>query len=270
MAIEGLKAGQQPGEFNLSDHIGASVEALSMLGLVGDPDLVTESVANDYKKLIESGVAGEPYIQLPRSMITLTGLVKVLDSTTYPDGRSYGKSEVYKNLWTPGHGTEGYEADELDNLVLANLARGNQDDFRPHGRLAVHNTKTKSKKEPLLHFLGMPFDSKHARKGEQTQLEALDVMIKEYEAQNVTGDFEIAPLNAKAVAFMALVRRIKGEPMPLSWGFMRDATLPRKTVGGSSCVGDVDSDGGQLKMNSSYGYALSDFGVGVSMGPKNP
>lgn len=260
MAIEGLKTVTQPNEVNFSDQVGASVEALDLLGLVEDHDKVTESVTADYNALTKSGRAGEAFIQLPRDVITLGGMVRVLDDAPYTGDRKYSTTYVYDELWTPGVGAEGYQAEELDNLTLT--GNGN---FAPHARLAVHNPA--NKQEPLLHFLDMPFDDKHAKRKQQTQLEAIDVAVNAYEAEGHEG-FAMTPLNAKAVAFIALTRRIKGEAMPMAWGFMRDATLPRITVDGYSVVGGVVSIGGQLGLRRSVGYACSDGGVGLSVGPK--
>lgn len=261
MAIEGLRTAPQPSEVNLNDHVGASVEALNILGLVEDRDQVTESVTADFSQLAESGRTGEAFIQLPRDVITLGDLVEASDSATYAGDKQYPQSYVYRELWTPGSGTEGYKADDLDNLTL-----GGNGDFAAHARLAVHNPA--SQQEPLLHFLDMPFDKKYAGEGQQTQLEALDEAIKAYEAEEGHENFEMTALNAKAVAFIALVHRIKGEAMPIGWGFMRDATLPRETLYGDSIVGDVYSAGDQLRLSGSCGGASSSDGVGVSVGPK--
>lgn len=261
MAIEGLRTAPQPSEVNLSDHIGATVEALNVLGLVQERDQVTESVAAEFGALVESGRTGEAFIQLPRSVITLEDLVSASDSTTYAGDKKYPESYVYRELWTPGLGTEGYKADDLDNLTL-----GGNGDFAPHARLAVHNPA--SEQEPLLHFLDMPFDKKYADEGQQTQLEALDEAVKAYEAEAGHENFEMTPLNAKAVAFIALVNRIKGEAMPIGWGFMRDATLPRETVHGDSFVGIVYSVGDRFNLDGSDGDAYSRIGVGLSVGPK--
>lgn len=260
MAIEGLKTVAQPNQVNFSDQVGASVEALDLLGLVEDHDKVTESVTADYNALTKSGRAGEAFIQLPRDVITLGGMVRVLDDTPYTGDRKYPTTYVYDELWTPGVGSEGYQVAELDNLTL-----GGNGNFATHARLAVHNPA--NEQEPLLHLLDMPFDGKYAKRKQQTQLEAIDVAVNAYEAEGHEG-FAMTPLNAKAVAFIALTRRIKGEAMPMAWGFMRDATLPRKTVGGRSVVGDVDSVDGQLYLYGSDGDAYSYGGVGLSVGPK--
>lgn len=260
MAIEGLRTVPQPNQVDISDEVGASVEALELLGLVEDRDQVTESVKAEFGALDQSGRTGEAYIQLPRGIITLQGLIDVSDSATYSGDKRYPESYVYHNLWTPGAHPDGYKAEDLDNLKL-----GEQNaTWLPHARLAVHNPV--SEREPLLHFLGLPIDELYAEAGQQTQLEALAEAAKAYEAEHA--GFEMTPLNAKAVAMIALTRRIKGQSMPMEWGFMRDGTLPRATVGGVSFVGCVYSYGGQLKLSRSVGSAHSNGGLGVSVGPK--
>lgn len=260
MAIEGLRTVAQPNQIDISDEVGASVEALDMLGLVQDRDRVADSVTAEFRTLGQVGTSGEAFIQLPRDVITLQGLVTVLDGGKYPQGK-YSTTFVYNELWTPGTTSGSYEATELDNLIL-----GQRNSTWPaHARLAVHNPA--STQEPLLHFLGKPFDNKYAERKEQTQLKAIAEAAKAYEAEHQ--DFAMTPLNAKAVAMIALTRRIKGESMPIAWGFMRDATLPRRTVGGDSWVGDVGSAGGRLGLRGGDGNARSDVGVGLSVGPKN-
>ncbi|HVC35925.1 MAG TPA: hypothetical protein VNE40_00560 [Candidatus Dormibacteraeota bacterium] len=261
MAIEGLITVPQPSEVNLNDdHVGASVEALDILGLVKDRDQVTESVAAEYSALNQSGRTGEAFVQLPRSVITLEGMVNGLDNAKYPGDRQYPETFVVCELWTPGFDKGGYNAQELDNLTL-----GGDGNFAPHARLAIHNTA--SAKEPLLHFLYKPIDSTRTKGKEQTQLGAIEKAVKAYEAESHEG-FEMTPLNAKAVAFIALVRRIKGEAMPMAWGYMRDATLSSKTVDGVSLVGYVHSFGDRFGLDESDGYARSNVGVGLSVGPK--
>ena len=159
MAIEGLRNAPRPSEVNMSDHVGASVEALNVIGLVEDRDQVTESVTTEYRALSQSGRTGEAFIQLPRGIITLADLVKALDSATYPGDRLYPETYVYEELWTPGFDKGGYEAEELDNLTL-----GGDGNFAPHARLAVHNPA--SVQEPLLHFLDKPFDKEYAKRGQ--------------------------------------------------------------------------------------------------------
>lgn len=262
MTIEGLRTVPRHEDVNLSDQVGASVEALVMLDLVEDQDRVTETLTADYTNLVNnSGRTGELFVQLPRGIITLADLIEVSDSATYSkDKRRYPKASVYNRLWTPGFSQEGYQADELDNLTL-----GSNGDFIPHARLAIHNPV--NQQEPLLHFLDQPFDKIHAKRGQQTQIEAIDKAIEVYQTEEHE-DFAMTPLNAKAVAFIALTRRIKGETMPMTWGYMRDATLPRKEVEGGSVVGLVYSNGDRFGLYRSNGGADSGSGVGLSVGLK--
>ena len=260
MSIEGLRPINKPNEIDMSDHINASVKALSMLGLAADLDRVKYTVEKDYLATNQYGRAGEAYIPLPKSLITLGEMVARMDRATYPNDRQYPKTFVYDNLWTPGVDPNGYTPEELDNLTL-----GDNNNFAPHARLAVFNTA--NPEDPLLHFLGQPYDKKLAKEKEQTQLEAIELAKQKYEAEGHEG-LTMTPLNAKAIAFIALVRLIKGQDMPISWGFMRDATLPQKEVDGNSVVGYVYFYSGRFDLNRSYGDADSNDGVGLSVGPR--
>lgn len=261
MAIRGLVTERQPSAVNVTDEVGASVEALEMLGLVQDRNEVTGSITAELNGISQSGRTGELYIALNKGTISLWGLIAVLDGGVYAVDKKYPETYVYDNLWTPGARPNGYTPDELDNLTTTPEQEGL---WTPHARLAVYNPE--SEQGPLLHFLGLPYDEKHAESGQQTQLEVLAAEILAYEAEQ--GIFAMTPLNAKAVAMIALTRRIKGEPMPMAWGYMRDATLPRKPVDGDSYVGGVYSCGRRLSLDGSYGDAGSRGGVGVSVGPK--
>jgi hypothetical protein len=260
MAIEGLRTvPERPISVILSNNVDTNVEALDTLGLVEDRDQVTESVTREFVALDHAGRTGEAYIALPRGLITLEDLIDVSDSGNY-NGKRYRESYVYHELWTPGTIKGSYKADMLDNLTFG-VSDGN---FPVHARLAVHRGENQD--ERLLHFLNMPYDGAFAR-GRKTQLEAIDEAITAYEAEGHE-DFVMTPLNAKAIAYIGLVRRINGEYMPLERGCMRDGTLRRKKVGGEPVVGDVSFSGGRLLLVYSDGYSDSKYGVGLSVGPK--
>ena len=259
MAIEGLKA---PEVRNVTDEVDVAVEALDMLGLVEDRDRVTESIKADFDALSVLSVGGgERYVQLPRNVITLPEMINALDSGSYSEGREYPKTYVWEDLWTPGASTAGYKDDDLGNLS----ADRKDADWPAHVRMVILNEED-SPEEPLLHFLNQPFDEKYAEKGQKTQLESFDEARQDFlEAQDP--GFDMTPLNVSAVAMIALMRRIKGEDMPMEWGFMRDVTLPRVSLGGVSFVGRVDSRGGQLRFGRSDGSAHPHAGGGLSVGP---
>ncbi|HET7060002.1 MAG TPA: hypothetical protein VFH99_01640 [Candidatus Saccharimonadales bacterium] len=257
MAIEGLRAAEVR---VASDEAGAAVEALDMLGLVEDRERVAESVAADFAALNESAQVGEKFIQVPRSIITLAEMVQTLDDGSYESGETYPKTYVDDELWTPGNHASGYKADDIGNLVLG-AKNGN---WPAHARIAITNPD--STEEPLLHFLNQPYDEKYAEEGEETQLETLGKVRQDFEVGQ--SEFAMTPLNVPAVTMIALMRRIKGEAMPMEWGFMRDGTVPRATFGARSYVGSVDSDGGQLELDGSRGRSRPDGGLGLSVGPK--
>lgn len=261
MAIEGLSREQSVPVAKPSDDIGVAVEALERLGLVADRDRVAETVAADFAALDSSGTTGEKYIALPNCSRTLWQIIAASDSGEYMGGKKYPKTYVYHNLWTPGAHRGGLQAEEIGRLGLPDQQAS--DDWQEHARLAVHNPA--SEHEPLLHFLGLAFDEMYAQEGQDTQLQAITREKQAYEAKHP--GCTMVPLDAKAVAFIGLMRRIKDETMPVAWGFMRDATLPRKTVGGDSIVGGVRSDGDRLRLDRSYGNA-GGGGVGLSAGPK--
>ncbi len=261
MAIKGLERGQisvvQP-----TNEVGVVVEALERIGLVGEAtrDEITESVAEDFIKLDASGVEGARYPAVPRRLASLREIADASDSGTYAGEKTYRATYFYDALWTPGADSGGYRVEELSNLELGKT----DDSWEPHVRVAVYNAD--SPDDPLLHFLDQPFDEKYAEEGAETQLAAIAQAKTEYEAEYP--DFCMTPLNGQAIAIIGLMQRIKGEPMPLTWGYMYDATTPRKSVGGVSLVGYVNFDGGQLGFGGGNGYAHPGGGVGLSVGPK--
>jgi len=262
LVIEGLRdVPQPPVVANITDHLEANLEALRIIGMGGDWDKIRETVTAGFLALEGSGRTGEALIQIPRRIITLQGLLDVTEGLRY-GGKDYPKAKVWDNLWTPGTELNSYTAEELDNLTL-----GGDGDFEPQVRLAIYNESSDKRiEEPLLHFLGQPYDVMYAKKGQLTQPEAITKAVKEYEAEEGHEDFAMSPLNAKAVAWIALVRHIKGEQMPMNWGHMRDATLPPKRISQKNCVGYIFSCYGRLCLDKTGGGVDSTIGVGLSVG----
>lgn len=260
MAIEGLRNPPNVSKVNVSDHVGAMVEALCMLNLVDDREQVAESILAESTFLERSGVTGETFVQLPRRLVTLEGLTTVSDNATFMHGKKYPPTSVYGDLWTPGT-ARGYGEKDLDNLVLGKTS----DSWRPHVRLAVYNPECSW--EPLVHFLDKPFNDTYSKNGEQTQLEALRKTITRYRAKHP--EFAMTGLNTKAIAFISLVRRIKDQPEPIKQYIMYDPTLPVKCVDRANRVGTVFFRNGGLRLEGCSGYKGSSYGVGLSVGPKD-
>lgn len=261
MAIEGLRR-VEPQTFNRDDEIGVMVDALERVGLVRDSnrDRVTESVTADLGLLTANGETGESYPWVSEYLVTLGEVVHALDSGEYANSRDYDEALVDHRLWTPGAHPDGYDADDFGNLEPGQPARG----VPAHVRQAIHNPASEA--EPLLHFLDLPFDDKYRGKAPETQLEALAKAKQEYERAHE--GFTVTPLDSKAIAMITLMRRIKGQAMPLEWGCMRDATLPRRVLKNNPVVGAVYSRGEQLNVGWSTGVPKDDVGLGLSVGPQ--
>jgi hypothetical protein len=263
MPITSLQFESAPPQPSVSDDIGANVQMLEMLGLVNDAnrEAVVEEVTVDFQGLQERGVAGEklvaipPRVSLATRVLVLNGLNKAHHGEEFPD------TYVYSPLWVPG--TEAGSYDEEDLSKLGPEYDGKKWDA--HGRVIIPNPE--SREEPILHHLGKPYDDKYAREGEETQLAALAAQKEAFEAEH--SGLNLNALPARDVASLAIVRLIKGEKFPMEWGFMRDATLPRRTVGGDSIVGGVYSSDGLLELAGSRGGSYSRAGVGVWVG-QNP
>jgi hypothetical protein len=283
MAVNGLR---NEADSSVSDDAGAAVEALYMLNLVRDRELVEESITREFETLSYSGKIGEPFIQLPRHVASLPYIIDTLDTGLYPRagaehplGRKYPKTAEYYEWWDrEGGGMEMYEDDDIGNLEL-----GQKDDSWPvHARLAIYNPDCEE--EPLLHFLGMDFSKEISGREERTQMSAIANAKREYETQHP--DFTMMPLNASGFAMVSLMRRIKGQSSPVTWGALRDASLPAVLNTGrkppqdplakalyqpSYWVPNIDTDprweGGQLRFGSGEnGFAAPHIGVGLSAG----
>lgn len=237
-----------------------TTEALSILGLITDRDEALESIGDDYFALneltLDAHETGELYVDIPYNLISTQGMI---DAINNHGGKNYPKTAVYDNLWTPGTQAGSYTDEQLAK------ASGNE----PTAKLALHSDE--ASEEPLLHFLNLPFDD-YAKKqwnpdAEKTQIEA--IAEQKDALETVYPEFIVSALGHRAFLLLGLQRRITGQKMPLTWGYMRDANLPRTTVGGSSVVGGVRSYDGQLYLLYSAGDADPGAGVGLSVGQKS-
>lgn len=208
-------------------------------------------------------VTGEPTLSLPYSVVSTAELIARIDAVEASETKriEFPKTYVYPNLWTPGTETNSYTDEDLGaasgKLTLARLMLNNPNN---------QSTNRGNQAEPLLHFLNQPFDSKNAKRGDITQLQSVIEASEHFTAINP--ELSLRATTHREVALLALIRRIKGEPMPVNWGFMRDANHTRKEVGGGSVVGGVRSFVGRFRLGGSYGSACPSVGVGLSAGLK--
>lgn len=264
MAIQGiLEVPQAPGvhlyrtgELNVTEEAGVAVAALNELGIVGDNDQALESTTNDFNALAQLGYDGRLFIRPPaHPSASFDALISAAEGK-----RPQDVAELYRypNLWTPGTEAESYSDDEL-NQTASDLAVA---------RLALFNVAD-TDVDPLLQHLDVPFDdyAKNTWGGKTTQLDEIAKDITAFEAKHPEHD--MTDIDHRDFAFMALMDRIKGvgsEDMILSHGFMRIQNLGRRSVGGGSVVGCVDSSDGRLRLVWSFGSADPYDGVGVSAG----
>jgi hypothetical protein len=227
MPITALERAPQSPQPSVLDDIGANVQALEMQGWVHDRNRedVTRQVANDLTVARQLGEPGEFVVAISQQQVPLNERVLALDGLTKSKfGKRHPETFVDRPLWVPGTKSGSY-----DDKVLGRL--GPEYDGREwvaHGRLILPNPKSTS--DPELHHLDKPFDTKYAEEGEETQQEALARQKIEFEARHPYANLN--PVPANGVVQWALVRLLKGEPMPLSDGVMRDALAGRTTVVG--------------------------------------
>ena len=274
MAIEGLRSAPQHSNLHISDEVAAWLGTLDRLGLMQDHDRVAETMIGDIDHLRLCGLVGEPYVYYPQA-ITFQGLVDALDNGNFPR-HAYPPTDINHRVWAPGEHGERYSYRQLDQLAL----RQPYAERAPQVRLAVYNMQATPKVDRLLHFLGLPFDAHSAAPGQKTQLEAIAETKLAYDSEHE--GFVMTPLNTQAMLMIALNRRLlrtKGEAMPVSRAYFRDATLPRLytdplepsrgrrfNVPPISLVGMVFSgDKGEMVLDWSRGTPKEDVGVGLSI-----
>lgn len=272
MAIEGLMVPQaqmlfRPGSPDISEAVSVTLEAYRDLGYAGDPENAERKLTEAFQAPASLGYDGRLYVPVP-SVVTTERLLTVADDRR-PDGIS--PIMKYTNLWIPGTKKESYTQDELDRAPA-----------EPSARIAVFNADKATGVDPLLHHLNLPYDgfAKDRWGGQTTQLDAVEKDRTAFEAKHP--GFVLTMTGHREFALFALMDRIRGEKpeaqnyvdprseeFVLNRGFMRiTKELGRRSVDGGSIVGYVDSVGGRLDLDRSYGGARSRGGVGLSVGSK--
>ncbi len=248
-------------------------EVLGILGFVVD-DAVRQELAKDTDdlatrlataKFAGQAVTGEAVLNIPYSLLTTAELIEGIDSADSRkfrganQGKKFLEAVVFHELWTPSTEVDSYTDEQLGaasgKLTTVRFLVNN-----PH-----KNSKNKGySAEPLLHFLGDPFDAKYAKDSQQTQLDKTAATKADF--RRAYPQLELRAAAHREIAVLGLKRRICGQPMPIEWGFMYDGNLPRKTVGGDSVVACVGSRDGQAFFNLDDGSACGFAGVGLSAG----
>lgn len=251
------------GKPDVGEAAGVADQAMYELGLAGpDRDKNLEEITADFNKLTVPGYDGLLY-PLPNQAVPFDHILATADGKR-PDG--VPAVLKHSNLWVPGTEEQSYTEAELNAGSANHVAR-----------LAVF-TSLETDVDPVLHDLGRPYDSYKDEyecidvnpDGDRTQLEALAADKAAFVLQHES--YTLDPLDHKAFAMLTLmdrirgVKKIKSEKQILARGYIRIPVLGRRAVRGTSLVGVVYSNDGQLRLDGSVGNADSNFGVGRSMG----
>jgi hypothetical protein len=267
MALSGLESVKTfvPNPIPSTDGLDVSREAdettamLKYLGVVHDEDEAREEIIQGYRTLKATtdidGNMVEGRLYVPPSIDVLPR-EELLKAVGYILGEA--NFSIYDRLWTPSGG----KADGFTDAQLNEAAP------KTEVAMALHSN---NRDNPLLHFIDLPFDEigMYGKKAKKTQLKLLDKYAQEFEASH--SDRLISPLSDTAILGMVIEDRLAGrDTLPLDWGFMRVANLPRVNVGGRSFIGAIQSRRSGVRLNESNGVEFGSGGVGVSMGLRTP
>jgi hypothetical protein len=235
---------------NVAEATNVTLELFDLLGLIGDLGAARESLTQKYTRLANLGHDGRLYPTLSPSQATFERLIAVAESLR---PSNVDTEYRYAPLWVPTSNKEyrGYAQRELDGTDELGVS------------LAVFNNVT-TNRDPMLFGLNLPYDTERAEEGETTQLDLIKLVTTQY------GESNIRPSTHRDFLIWSIMDRIRKIPVSeqaLAKGWMRIPTLGRKVLpGGGSVVGDVFSDGGQLRFAWNDGRANDDSGVGFSVG----
>ncbi len=268
MAIEASPAGPEAPALlsllrtlqpNVAEAVCVTLEARKILGIPSDPDKdrATEELTGAYSQLLTLGYDGRLYVEPPASV----SFKRIVDAAEGKRPADVAPVYRYPNLWVPGTEKRGIATKLLNRAPAVEAAR-----------LAIFNADTTTGVDPLLHFLGMPYDNVHRDGASQTQLEALEAVKEEFGRRHPKAFLQA--LGHRAAAMLVFMDRIRGvekvdpksDKFVLNTGYMRLPDLGRRAVGGHSVVGNVDSRRGRLWFDGGDGRAPSDDGFGLSAG----
>ncbi|MBI1856939.1 hypothetical protein HY003_02125 [Candidatus Saccharibacteria bacterium] len=241
---------------DIAEAIGVTLDAYRELGYTPNVDDATRTMTEDFNSNVKLGYNGRLFVPAPQEV----SFDQLLAAAEGKRPKNVQPIYRYANLWTPGTEPMSYTDEDLNQAPIETV-----------GRIALFNADTNTGLDPILHHPDTPYDYKHAKLGEATQLQKITKDIAEFEAKH-TG-YNLLSLDHRDFALLALMDRIRGvkkvklEDQILSKGIMRTDKLGRRSVDGGSVVGDVYSYVGRLDLRESSGGAYPYTGVGLSAEP---
>ena len=252
MAIAGLKDinTQALTASKVEEAVATTIVMLQRLELVDSEEKLRESLTSRFKWLAEMG-DGRLYVRLPAGVKT-SQLIEL--ANTLAIERGFDTVFLWPNLWVSGTEANSLTEQELNGSTVGFEAR-----------LALFATD--SKFDPVLHFTGLSYDDKYREKKKSTQLEKVQQEFDGFAKRHPGATIDSCDHRDFLVWYiMDLIRGVPASELALAQGFMRTPRHGRRTVDGDSCVGRVNSYGGQAELGGSHGRARDGLGVGLSVG----
>lgn len=254
-------------EVNISESVGVSVEALSILGLkvARDKERLAEDLKNDFTELLNGqNRTGEPYVHLGLDNdYQLREMLEKIDNKEY-FGRKYPKFYVWHQApWTGIHDNFTHK---LTDFVKRDKHRSHIEDMTGQSRLALNDGKNFM--APFIHLEDMPNDKVNVKKGEkdeETQLEALKKEKAGFKLLNHR--FNMHAGEVSDYDMLTLIQRIKGEALQMPLGVWIIPNLGRKYILGGSAVSIAHTGStGRIGLGWSRGDSSEGTGIGLSIG----
>jgi hypothetical protein len=248
-------------EVNITECVGVSVEAATILGLniAKDPEQLNEVLKNEYLKLIEGqNRPGEPFRHLPlENDYQLRKMLDIIDDHTYDGDRKYTRFSVWhKTHWTHG-------AKDISHLLMG-LGRHQKHsadlvDLVGQSRLAL--TDGENPIFPFVHFSDKPHSKENVSKDDnekdsETQLEAFEARREIYELNNP--NFDMFYFDAATCVILGLQSRIRGDKYNALFGAV---ILPE--------LGQSKDKLGQPAVSMFHITAIGQIGLGLSRGDRS-
>lgn len=256
MAITGLTlftqapAALTPSYPDVDEAVGVTVELLVQLGVVRNEQSLRESLHRDYQRLAELG-SGRLYVELPTA-ISFDELIALANELAQKAG--YPPVDCWEPFWVPGTEKESVTENEL-----------NSDAASFNARIALFAKDSKC--DPLLHFMGLPYDNKHARRKEATQLNKIKQTRDNFAAKYAGASLRPCGHRDFMVWYlMDLIRQVPVQNVVLARGWMRVPALGRRDVDGSSLIARVSSHDGGAGFYGDGGQMYNPGGIGLSAG----
>ncbi len=260
-----LSGESRPESGHASGDLDLFMTVYEKLGLIDDKEVAAEFITGELVGLRTSQPEGqeiEPFIAIALTeQFGLVALKRAYDNMPAKDGSRPPGTYVHGNLWNNDPALErelnGYNQNAYDLIALnSRSVRKSVAPLKvPTARGMLLGTKN-TRDELGLHLTGLDYE---------TQQKYVKTQEKTFEK---TGQQNLLLLNTADYVIINALRREKGEKLLDKYTFTRFVQMAITSVDGMRLVVRADSDGMRLSLRGSGGYASSNEGVRLSVGPK--